>query len=915
MAYSNLRFFDSNGDDLNLVYDSAKDLYQGVVYLPVVSTGLYETLTLHVLENAISNLGTEFYTQPVAETAGLVELKFRFKNDYGTSEDIFLYSAKEELGDIVVQKDREQVSQMLDESEGTLQPNGMKKIPTKKIPQPLTAQIALTSEIEGFHIRPLSVIEVVDGVEIREIAEIKIYGEVEGEDERLKVLLTNMGMNLDDTDFFIFKDSNINELAPDQILLNQKRKELLLQASEIKPFIGTYKALLNAIDFFGYDKVTLKEYWLNINEQSENFGKLKAVAVPNQDVVGFLADKKGGTDLPNSNQKKTSRFSLVYRLNTPTGELDYWDLPKVEETVDYSPDEVLVKLYGLKNKLQRDYLPLQAKIVDITGEGDYFSQFNLNVWNNQHSIADQRAGIEFKPTKFPVNRNVYMEDLRKVDWRLTGFGQDFGEIPNNDKVEIIESIENFYNSYYDESKDTFNTIDGIPIGAPIVLQIEEGLEDSWDHADFTWQDATDTGNHFLTWENWWHRGVYEIEWHIIGPRGYDKSFRGPVQDYVKFPMTLPYVGKYTVETHLHDLYNVRSTKIHRDWFEVMNKNVEIYGLTQIAPKELNWQEYEYSWKTAGSSWNWSRENLIPVSDVTSTLYLTMDRANYIHEENTTGPAFSTIRRYQDNSTVTGFNETPGPYQWWDLKTQVWEDGPEVSWEMTRIGPDINSSFKFTLTDAATSNGNASITISQVNPTGTAINSETYQLQQPNPTNSFDWGGYNDIASELNNIDPEQYPIISKFNFNAIGLDNDNPALNIGPLGEDLIIYILAVGKEPARTHDFHEVEILEGDLEMQSIVHFTSYNPGFDDTYIINGLTDLHRLNHVTFSYDLTNMPGIEFQQWKVVNNTLNVGDIYYSNPRLTYLFKHKGYHTVELELRDSNGNINKTTKNILNII
>ena len=603
MAYNNLRFFDSDSNDLNLVFNTDLDLWQGVAYLPLVSTGLYETLTLHILENVEGRLLEDLYVTPIAEVVGDVSFKFRFSNDYNTSEDIFLYSAKSNDGEILVQRDLEQTAALLDNSiEVSYNTDTDKKVVTASLKaRPIMVRAALNSEVEGFHVRPLSIIEVVDGVETREIARIKVYGEVEGEDERLKTLLTNIGMNLDDLDYFIFKDSNINEQSPDHILLNQKKKELLLQASQIKPFIGTYKALLNAVDFFGYDKVTLKEYWLNINEQSENFGKLKAVAVPNQDVVGFLANKNKTADLPNSNQKKTSRFSLVYRLNTPTGKQDEWDLPIVEETLDYSPDEVLIKLYGLKNKLQKEYLPLQAKIVDITGEGDYFSQFNQNVWNNQHNIKAQDAGREYTVEKVPALRDVFMEDLRLVDYRLTGFNQDFEAIPAIDKLEICNSIETFYTEYYDSKLDTFNTLDGIPIGAPISLHIEEGLEDSWDFADFTWEDAgdeysgkgvynfstdfstdpeatfayfktlEDNGNKLLNWEDWWHRGIYEIEWKLIGPNGYNRSFRGPVYEYNHFPLTLPYVGSYTVEAHAHDLYNVTSTRIQKDWIEVRNE--------------------------------------------------------------------------------------------------------------------------------------------------------------------------------------------------------------------------------------------------------------------------------------------------------------------------------------------------------
>ena len=943
MAYNNLRFFDSDSNDLNLVFNTDLDLWQGVAYLPLVSTGLYETLTLHILENVEGQLLEDLHVTPIAEVVGDVSFKFRFSNDYNTSEDIFLYSAKSNAGEILVQKDLEQSATLLDNSiEVDYNTVTDKKIVTANLKaDPIMVRAALNSEVEGFHIRPLSIIEVVDGVETREIARIKVYGEVEGEDERLRTLLTNIGMNLDDLDYFIFKDSNINEQSPDHILLNQKRKELLLQASQIKPFIGTYKALLNAVDFFGYDKITLKEYWLNINEQSENFGKLKAVAVPNQDVIGFLADKNKTTDLPNSNQKKTSRFSLVYRLNTPTGKQDEWDLPIVEETLDYSPDEVLIKLYGLKKKLQKDYLPLQAKIVDITGEGDYFSQFNQNVWNNQHNIKAQEAGREYTVEKVPALRDVFMEDLRLVDYRLTGFNQDFEAIPAIDKLEICDSIETFYAEYYDNKLDTFNTMDGIPIGAPISLHIEKGLEDSWDFAEFTWEDAgdeysgkgvynfstdfttdpeatfayfktlEDNGNKLLNWEDWWHRGIYEIEWKLIGTNGYNRSFRGPVYEYNHFPLTLPYVGSYTVEAHAHDLYNVTSTRIQKDWIEVKNKNVEVYGLTQLAPKKLDWQEYVYSWDKSGSSWDWSRENTLPVSDTISTYYLTMDRANYVQDPEENGLEFSTVRRSKDNTPGgTGFKETSGPYQWSALDNHVWDDGPEVTWKMTRIGSDINSSFQIWALP-----NNQWINITQKDPGTGVISRDSYQIVNIIPPTSFAISQWQLIADELNSLDSNEHPILSKFNFNPVYNDIDDNGT------DDQLLYILAVAEEPARTYDFNEVWMSQIEnwspytSAIREKINFVSYNPGFDDTYIINGLVDLHKLNHVTFSYDLTNMPGIVSQNWKVTNNTLNIDDIYYSNQVLTHLFKDKGYYTVELEIRDSNGNKNTITKNILNII
>ena len=913
--YNNLRFFDNNSNELNLVWDADSNQWKGVVYLPEVSTGLYEALTIYILEEVIGKLGEHTYVKPIAESSGLVSFKFQFQDEYGSSEDIFLYGADSVDGELFVRKDTYQLSDLQFSSNSTSNQGGLKVVTTNMKSEPIIAQIALTSEEEGLHIRTLNIYEFSDGGITNTVATIKVYGEVEGEDERLKVLLTNIGMNLDNIDYYLFKDSNIQEQSPDFILLNQKRKELLLQASQIKPFIGTYKALLNAIDFFGYDKLTLKEYWLNINEQGENFGKLKAVAVPNQKTVGFLADKNKEISLPNSNQKKTSRFSLVYRLNETTGIDDEWGIPKVRETLDFSPDEVLIKLYGLKNKLQRDYLPLQAKIIDITGEGDYFSQYNQNVWSNQHMIKSQTAGIEFDAVLFPSQRNIFIEDLRNVDYRLTGVDQDLSILTNNDRSDIVDSITSFYGDYYNNNLDTFNTLTGIPIGAPVVLSLTK-LEDKWELAEFTWMDAEDTGDHLLTWGNWWHRGAYELEWVIRGPRNYYKEFRGPIDTYKEFPFILPFTGSYSVDVNMYDLYNVKSTKTFKDWIEVKNKEVEVYGITQLAPKKINWNS-SLVWQKIGSTWESPRENLTPIGDVIGTFYLTMDRANYINDE-VGGIEFSTVRRYLDANQPSGFNETAGPYQWKSLDRRTWGDCEELTWRMTRVGADVNSSFQIIVDQSLGHTSGYSFVIEQINQSTGQIDTDSYAITSTYPVGSTDIQAWTAIALELGSLDPNDHPIISKFDYNPILVDTDNDATTgTGPQGEDECIYILAVAKEPSRSYDFSNVYFSNNTYGgiISEKLHFESYNPSFEDTYIINSIADLPVMNHVTFSYDLTNMPGIVKHEWRLINNTLNISDIYYNNQWLTYLFTHKGYYSIELQLTDLNGNKNKVTKNILNII
>ncbi len=921
MAYTKLRFFDSQSNDLNLLYNSEKAIWEGICFLPKVSTGLYETLTIYILEEVQGSLGNTKYITPISENIGVSSFKFNFFSGYDYSEDIFIYDAVNVNGRLEIEKKDEISFNLLDSSNSIgLNSNGFKVINSNLPMVPLKCNIALMSQEENYHTRLLDISEIDTNGNETLIATIRIYGETEGEDERLGVLLSNIGMTLTPEDYLIIKDSDIKEFSPDWILMNQKRKELLLQASQIKPFVGTYKAILNAIDFFGYNKITLKEYWLNINEQSENFGKLKAIAIPNQDNVGFLADKNKGQELPSSNLKKTSRFSLVYRLNEADGNVDEWDIPTVQESIDYSPEEVLIKLYGLKNKLQKNYLPLQAKIVDITGEGDYFSQFNQNVWNNQHSIKVQNAGVEVAFSKFPEKRQLFIEDLRKVDYRLTGINQDFNALSEIDREEIITSIKDFYNGYYDADMSTFNTLTGIPVGCPVILNAESFI-DSWDSAQFTYMDADDTGNHLLTWDNWWKQGIYEMEWIVSGPNGYLKTFKGDIgywdnagefhPGYQQFPIVLPYVGNYSVELSVYDLYNFRSTYRVQNYIEVKSKNVEVYGLFQRMLPKLDWNQYKYSWNMAGSDWDWSRENTAQLDSIIATYYLTLDRANYVHDGED-GMEFSTVRRYLDNSTSSGFNETPGPYQWKELKTHTWNDGKLVNWDMMRVGPDINSSFKFDIRQSEGYSNGYTMFIKQMDPVTNIEVTDTYQITTAYPADENDLQTWIDIADELTSLDPISHPLFAKFNFNPVLVDDDNDGI------EDSCYYILAVGEEPSRTHDFSTVgfnNVNGGVIVPDSEIHFTSYNPDFNDICIVDSHMEVPMLNHLTFSYDVSKMPGIVSQKWRLKNNSQDVDDIYYSNMWLTYLFKHKGDYTIELELTDVNGNKNKINKNILKII
>ena len=100
----------------------------------------------------------------------------------------------------------------------------------------------------------------------REIGRFNVLGQTEDEDIRFKVELGNVGKNIGSDETFIFKEYDIYEGGIDWTYLNKKRKEMLMQKHLIYPYIGSYKSIINAINYCGYNDLELNEYYRNINE-------------------------------------------------------------------------------------------------------------------------------------------------------------------------------------------------------------------------------------------------------------------------------------------------------------------------------------------------------------------------------------------------------------------------------------------------------------------------------------------------------------------------------------------------------------------------------------------------------------------------------------------------------------------------
>jgi hypothetical protein len=276
-----------------------------------------------------------------------------------------------------------------------------------------------------------------------EIGRFITYGETIEEDERFKIELGNIGKLISPNEVFIFKEYDILEGGIDWNILNRKRKEMLMNRNSIYPYIGAYKSLINAINYFGYNDLQLNEYYRNTNGLSKDFGKLFKVEIPDifdNTIKGWNEKDFLSKYLPNDGFEETNMFNLTYFITDKEGNY----------ILNYSLDEIIIKLQGLKYWLKRNIVPLTHKIMDITGVS-YFngsSSIQHTTYDSVNIVINENmTPVTFKLNEaylLPINSGstVYncVLDLYSI---IPGLGSEKEVKPNNEFKSRLSTPDTF----------------------------------------------------------------------------------------------------------------------------------------------------------------------------------------------------------------------------------------------------------------------------------------------------------------------------------------------------------------------------------------------------------------------------------------------------------------------------------------
>jgi len=333
--------------DASFIYPSAT--YAAAIFLNPISQGLVETENLFILEETSTG-----YIRPHDNVNNVLVMEF-----IGDENQIQFFEVDENTSQIswadVVVFD----------------------LSTLIYSTPLQVNIGFRSDVEGVFERILRIYHLV-GNNLYTLGDVVVGAEAIGEDERFRTLLSNFGLPDPVTIQQVFKETDINEDLPDWKVLNQKSKHMILEHDKIMPFVGTYKGLINAIKWLGYDDIYLREWFLNVKENT----KLSLI-VPydakdrTQTILSFNADQRKVL-------KKLNQLSLNYCITKETGALDEWGTPITEDCYSYNLKEVYIKLLSLKKWLEQNIIGVNCKITDITGEGIYFERIQNLIYETDN---------------------------------------------------------------------------------------------------------------------------------------------------------------------------------------------------------------------------------------------------------------------------------------------------------------------------------------------------------------------------------------------------------------------------------------------------------------------------------------------------------------------------------------------------
>ena len=205
--------------------------------------------------------------------------------------------------------------------------------------------------------------------------EYNIGADFYNEDERLSGNLENLGIEIPETVQKAIYESNVHEEATDNILMNRKWKELLLEYWRIVACKGSYRSLVSSLKWFEYGElVKILEYW-----KREDVGRTVLISNDIEQILSDLFREQLsvlskttyiGLYLALETPDKTKRDDDIYPFFAST---EVYSTPSEEE----NPDSLPTVLYSSGARMLNENNPVLERISSVWSAQDLMLKMTL----------------------------------------------------------------------------------------------------------------------------------------------------------------------------------------------------------------------------------------------------------------------------------------------------------------------------------------------------------------------------------------------------------------------------------------------------------------------------------------------------------------------------------------------------------
>ena len=276
--------------------------------------------------------------------------------------------------------------------------------------------------------------------------EFTIGADFYDENEILDINLSNFGLDMSNEVQRAIYEKDINEQKPDYVLLNRKLKELLNEYINILANKGSYKSLINSLNWFEYGELTkIYEYWKHTEPNRDYISKRELTQYINQNTqniinsqtkttfVGIscaldkIAKNDGNIVYENSIDESYVNTNPISLINEPN--------PKLENVgMMWSKEAMSLKMTLLHNFFATYFLPIHLDLIHTTLENIIYT--NTLKINSAPLLErfDRFDGIN--TFKCDLNDVYYLDNVETYTNLNTPFGYIHNSNLNEEDAEL-----------------------------------------------------------------------------------------------------------------------------------------------------------------------------------------------------------------------------------------------------------------------------------------------------------------------------------------------------------------------------------------------------------------------------------------------------------------------------------------------